>query len=116
MRAEKSVNRVTWKYKRYIRKISALKNSMDRASDFEYAQRMAREAGLAEGKAEGKIEGLKEGKIEGKSEGIAEGIIIGEASGNERVLNIARKMKKANKPLTEIIEFTGLSQEEIEKL
>ena len=29
---------------------------------------------------------------------------------------IAKEMKKANKPIEEIIQFTGLSKEEIEKL
>ena len=29
---------------------------------------------------------------------------------------IAKKMKKANKPIEEIMKFTGLSKEEIEKL
>ena len=50
---------------------------------------------------------------EGKAEGLAEGEARGEARGIE---NIAINMLKANKPLDEIVLFTGLSQDEILKL
>jgi len=50
---------------------------------------------------------------EGKAEGKAEGLVEGEQKGIER---IAIKMLKASKPIHEISEFTGLSQDMIAKL
>jgi predicted transposase/invertase (TIGR01784 family) len=50
---------------------------------------------------------------EGYEEGLEKGEIIG--SQNEKI-EIAKKMKSKNKPLEEIIEFTGLTKEEIKKL
>ena len=37
-------------------------------------------------------------------------------SKKEKSIEIAKKMKNANKAIEEIIEFTGLTKEEIEKL
>lgn len=51
------------------------------------------------------IHGYNSGFENGKNEGI-----------EERTKQIARKMKKAGKSIEEIIEFTGLSQKEIEEL
>jgi len=48
-------------------------------------------------------------KRAGRAEGLAEGRA-------ERDLEIARKMKNAGKPLSEIMEFTGLPTETIEQL
>jgi predicted transposase/invertase (TIGR01784 family) len=59
--------------------------------------RGALEQGLAEGKAEGEIKG----RISGK---------------HEKALEIARKLLKRNMPINTIVEDTGLSREEIEKL
>ena len=50
-----------------------------------------------------------EGKVEGRAEGEAEGMVA-------KALEIARKMKKAGRPLNEIMEFTGLPAESIEKM
>jgi predicted transposase YdaD len=75
--------------------------------DLAEARAVARTEGLAEGKAEGLAEGLAEGKAEGKAEGIAEGTA-------ESKLEIARKMKKAGRPFSEIVEFTGLSPEAVQ--
>jgi predicted transposase/invertase (TIGR01784 family) len=73
--------------------------------------------GRAEGKAEGRAEGRAEGKAEGKAEGRAEGRAEGEVSGaQKKQLEIAKKMKAKNMPLEDIIELTGLTKEEIEKL
>ena len=49
--------------------------------------------------------GMKKGRAEGLTEGRAEGI-----------LEIARKMKNAGRPLSEIMEFTGLPTESIEQI
>jgi predicted transposase/invertase (TIGR01784 family) len=57
---------------------------------------------------------LLEGKFdEGVERGREEGIAIG---GSQRSFEIARKMKKRGRPMEEIMEDTGLSQEEIESL
>jgi len=52
---------------------------------------------------------LRHARDEGKAEGEAKG----EA---KKALEIARKMKKAGRPLDEIMEFTGLPAESIEKM
>ena len=53
--------------------------------------------GLMEGKAEGRIEGKAEGKIEGKTE-------------------VAKNMKSAGLAVQTIMQFTGLTQEQIDQL
>ena len=58
---------------------------------------LVRRDALAEGKAKGKNEGLAEGKAEGKAE-------------------IAINLLKKSYPVDEIVEITGLTKEEIEKL
>ena len=58
---------------------------------------LVRREALAEGKAKGKNEGLAEGKTEGKAE-------------------IAINLLKKSYPVDEIVEITGLTKEEIEKL
>jgi predicted transposase/invertase (TIGR01784 family) len=53
----------------------------------------------------------------GHAKGFKKGIEKGMAEGHEQEkLEIARKMKAANRPLTEITQFTGLSMETIEQL
>ena len=89
MNAEKAVRRVNRDYERYARKMAIIKNSMDRASEIYDAR----------------LEGLEAGK--------AEGIAKGRAETN---LEIARRMKKAGKPLSEIEEFTGLPAKTIKAL
>ena len=56
-----------------------------------------------------KREGIKEGKKEGIKEGVTEG------RKKERIEN-AKKMKEKNIPIETIVEITGLTKEEIEKL
>jgi predicted transposase/invertase (TIGR01784 family) len=53
------------------------------------------------------------GMVDARCEGIAEGMEKGHA---EKALEIARKMKTAGRPLSEIAEFTGLSAETIGQL
>jgi predicted transposase/invertase (TIGR01784 family) len=48
----------------------------------------------------------KQGRAEGRAEGRTEGR-------TEEKLAIARKMKKAGRPFSEIAEFTGLTEEEV---
>ena len=60
-----------------------------------------RYSGYIDGKADGMVEGEAKGKVAGK---------------NERNIEIAKKMLKKSMKIEDIIELTGLSQEEIEKL
>ena len=62
---------------------------------------VALSAGLAEGEAKGKAEGLAEGQAKGKAEGKTE---------------IATNLLKKDYSIEEIVEITGLTKEEIEKL
>lgn len=84
------------------------------------------EIGFAEGKKEGHAEGFAEGKTEGHEAGLAEGFAQGKTEGfaegkteglNEGELKKARemaaKMLAKNKPIEEIMEFTGLPEPEI---
>ena len=57
------------------------------------------------------------GYIDGKADGMVEGEAKGKvAAKNERNIEIAQKMLKKSMKIEDIIELTGLSQEEIEKL
>ena len=58
---------------------------------------------------EGLAEGLAEGRAEGHEAGLAEGQKVEKES-------IAKKLLEANYPIDGILEVTGLSKEEIEKL
>ena len=60
-------------------------------------------------KAEHEI-GFSEGKAKGKAEGHAEGLSEGE---HNKACEIALKMLAKNKPLEEIVDFTGLTESEI---
>ena len=73
----------------------------------------ARGEGKLEGRAEGREEGRAEGREEGRAEGRAEGREEGRAEG---VLAVARKMKEKNMSIDDIIAFTGLTTEDIERL
>ena len=57
------------------------------------------------------------GYIDGKADGMVEGEAKGKGAGkNERNIEIPQKMLKKSMKIEDIIELTGLSQEEIEKL
>ena len=64
------------------------------------------EIGFAEGKKEGHAEGFAEGKTEGREAGLAEGEL-------KKAREMAAKMLAKNKPIEEIMEFTGLPEPEI---
>ena len=77
----------------------------------------AHQKGKAEGLAEGKVEGLAEGKAEGFEEGKAEGLEEGRAEGLEEAkINFARLMLSEGEDIVKIVNYTGLSRAEIEKL
>ena len=62
-----------------------------------------------EGHAEGRAEGREEGRAEGREEGRAEGK-------TEEKNAIALKMRQAGLPIEQIMQFTGLSEENIKSL
>jgi predicted transposase/invertase (TIGR01784 family) len=72
-----------------------------------------REQGIAEGMVEGREQGIAEGMVEGREQGIAKGMVEGR---EQEKLEIAKKMKEANMPLMDILQFTGLEPETIDKL
>ena len=68
---------------------------------YNWRGKKAKELGYAEGHAEGHAEGLAEGIAEGRK---------------DEKLNIARRLKAKNMRPEEILEITGLTLEEIEKI
>jgi predicted transposase/invertase (TIGR01784 family) len=79
----------------------------------DYATETGHAEGFERGMTEGRIKGMTEGRIKGRKEGRKEGL---EKGLEKRTIEIARKMKAANRPVTEIAQFTGLSLEIIQKL
>lgn len=82
----------------------SLKNKWDEYSIRQSAvieKERAREIGLQEGLQEGRKEGLQEGRKEGRK---------------EEAIAIALEMKKDGLPIEQIVKFTKLKTEEIEKL
>ena len=99
----------------YFYNMSKLKYELDmqsRNARMKRELREAREKALAEGHAEGRSEGFEEGRTEGLAEGRAEA----ERENRLEKLNSARKMKEAGLSADQIKMFTGLSEEETEKL
>ena len=66
-----------------------------------------------EGIAEGMEKGMELGMAKGKQEGLAEGM---EKGMNQRSLDIARNMLADGVDLNLIMKYSGLTQEQIEKL
>lgn len=66
-----------------------------------------------EGLIEGRAEGIAEGRAEGIAEGRAEGLLAGE---KKKQMEVARNLKQMGLPLETVIQATGLTAEEIEKL
>ena len=73
--------------------------------------------GLEEGREEGRVEGREEGRIEGREEGRVEGreegIMVGR---QEEKIATARNLKSLNIPIAVIVQATGLSIDEIDRL
>lgn len=78
----------------------------DRQYELYVEKKHARKEGLEEGRAEGRVEGRAEGLAEGKKEGLVEGA-------DAKAREMAKKMLAKNKPLEEIVEFTGLSESDV---
>ena len=80
-----------------------LKNSLDTALHQGHAKGL--EEGRAEGLAEGRVEGLEEGRAEGLAEGRAEGKI-----------EMAKNLKSLGVDVKTIMQASGLTADQIEKL
>ena len=82
-----------------------------------YENRMKYEYDKASWKHVGYQEGIKEGILQGEIKGMQQGLEQGFANGSYQTkLETARLMKQANCELDFVIQMTGLSKEEIEKL
>ena len=88
-----------------------IKNSVDTAKREGIAEGM--EKGMKEGMEKGMKEGMELGMAKGKQEGLAEGM---EKGMNQRSLDIARNMLADGVDLNLIMKYSGLTQEQIEKL
>ena len=101
----------------YMKKNENMKEArekLDKMSKDEKVRRMAelrQKALMDEREAEytGYINGLEDGIKQGMKQGLEQGI-------GQGYREIAKKMKGKGKDINEIIELTGLSKEEIEKL
>jgi len=90
---------------------------LDMKMQGEETRRIAFNEGIAKGIAQGIAQGISQGIREGINQGISQGIAQGMAKGiKEGNINTARRMKKANFDISTIIDMTGLSKQEIEKL
>jgi predicted transposase/invertase (TIGR01784 family) len=72
---------------------------------------------LNEGREQGKFEGKKEGKLEGIKQGIQTGIQTGIEIGKlEAIQEVAINLLKSGMSMEQVINITGLSLEQVEKL
>ena len=90
-------------YERHLDALAVQSDAFDAARIEGHAE--GHELGLAEGRAEGRAEGLAEGRAEGRAEG--------ELS---KAKSIARKMKEMGATPDFIIQATGLTAKDIDKL
>ena len=91
-----------------------VKNMTDLRAEHEEGLAEGRELGQAEGREQGLSEGREQGLSEGREQGLSEGRELGQAEGElKRAREIAAKMLAKNKPVEEIVEFTGLTESEI---
>ena len=80
-----------------------IKNSIDTA------KREGKEEGLAEGMEKGLAEGMEKGLAEGMKKGMEKGM-------NKRSLEIARKMLANGMDAATVMEITGLSESQLQRL
>ena len=97
----------------YMQMSRADQLAYERHLDALAVQSDAFDAARIEGHAEGHELGLAEGRAEGRAEGLAEGRAEGELS---KAKSIARKMKEMGATPDFIIQATGLSAKDIDKL
>jgi len=117
MRAERAVNGITRDYLKAVREMGILKNRMDRAQ-MRYDLKQELQAELraeiyeeVQAKLEAKIYKEVHAKLEAKIYKEVQAELRAEST-----LEIARKMKNAERPLKEIAEFTDLPARTIKRL
>jgi predicted transposase YdaD len=81
----------------------------NRIVSFEEGELKGRNEGRIEGRNEGRIEGRNEGRIEGRNEGRIEGEIKG-------IRKTAKNMLAGGLTTDQIVQFTGLTSEQVESL
>jgi len=98
-------------FQQFCERYAFVASSEDVRNEYiKWQNELMRQEGIYKGfKEEGLKEGLKKGLKKGREEGLKTGR-------KEQSFEIALKMLKAKKPIDEIIEFTGLTREEVEKL
>ena len=80
-------------------------------------EQFAIETGLQKGMEKGMQQGLQKGMEKGMQQGLQKGMEKGLKKGLEKAAReIAKKLKARNRPISEIVEDTGLSEEEIKAL
>ena len=93
MCAEQAVTKVSREYRKFALKMAEMKNSMDREERLLVAREKAEKRGFEQG--------IEQGREQGQ---------------NDKTIEIARKMKKIGRPISEIMEITGFSPETIERI
>ena len=78
---------------------------LDEANYMEYSEKRGLERGLAQGLERGLAQGLERGLAQGHREGA-----------REAGVEIAKKLKSKNSPSSFIVDVTGLSEDEVERL
>ena len=93
------------------------REKLDKMSKDEKVRRLAelRQKALMD-EREAEYTGYSNGLEDGIKRGFEQGLERGAEKEHERILEIAKKMKKRNTDINSIIEITGLRKEEIEKL
>ena len=87
--------------------------AVKRLAEIRMLSNLEEKSALAAERERGTEEGLKQGKKEGMKEGKKEGLKEGEKN---KQLEIAQKLLKIKMPIEQIIEVTGLTEEEIKKI
>lgn len=85
------------------------KDEIKRLAELRLMSKLEENSALATARAKGTEEGLRQGREEAIRQGKEEGE-------KQTLIEIAQKMKNKDYTLDEIIEFTGLSEEEVKKL
>ncbi len=88
---------------------AAYDRALKRMWDYNAVMQTERQYARTEGHAEGHAEGLAEGRAEGRAEGLAEGKA-------EEKKSMAKNLKSLGVDIDTIVQASGLSKEEIEKL
>ena len=98
------------------RQVWAVKNDKKAREEYMVLQAKIREHEIVAFEA-GEAQGLAKGLAEGEAKGRAEGLAVGEAQGEaKKSRETAIKMLRKYKPLSEIMEFTDMPEEDIVSL